>query len=247
MAAAYKYNGSAAAVLVSRECSTDHENITTQTEIYKGQLSDLTGLNKSIGGQITSLVGGFTLYIQSLSFKTHADGAWCELTLVASNASPNSGGGGAIIGPDVSFDLEWTRVDKDIRKHRAFDSDGSYALTPEEIKQVDDKISGSYTGTLTSSQTELFKRLVKGETAFPIWVPVARKTWSQLAKPTDMNGCGKIESPPASCNAPAYTSQGKEYKYVLMADRCTKQKGRYQRQREWMGFDDADELIYKNA
>lgn len=211
------------------------------TMTYEGTEAALQSARPVIGTTIVVDTLSNSCTVRSTEIETAATGPFSRMTVTANNYS--SGGTSTY---DTIFELDFIRIEKDIRTHRMFGT-GAYALTDAEIKQVDDYINGNTSITLSSAQQQLFKRLKRGQTAYPVWVPVARKSYYSLTRPST-GAVGSISSPPSGCGAPSATAAGKSYVYVLVSDKVSQVFGQpFRREQEWMGFDDADSAIYTNS
>jgi hypothetical protein len=165
-------------------------------------------------------------------------GGLAMLSVTANNiVAPGSGGGGGDLSP--VYELDWQRVDKDIRYHPAFVS-GDYVLTNADRQEVDNCLRDpniDADATLGFNAMELYQRLLRGQTSYPLFVPVARKSSYSTSRPIT-GDCGTQSTPPSQCGAPA------GYVYVKMADKVIKRNGSYERSEEWVGFDEVDEMVY---
>ena len=236
------------ASLVSRKATLEHDNRITEVQVYEGDTAGLATLQPIIGASFASIIGANLVYVRSVEYETHSKGPVVRMTVTATNWT--SGGNSE---SDTDYELEWMRVDKDIRSHRAFnDSGAAYEMDEadwNELAEWEAETNASKKqelyDDLSVSATALADRLKKGETNYPVWVPVARKSYQTITRPTT-SSVGKIDTPPPQCGAPLNTEYGKAYFYVLMADRAVRQRGVWRRQQEWMGFDDIDLLLYMN-
>ena len=249
MNAIFKKSDSTTATLKSRKLTREHDYRCTQVEVYEGSVSDLVAVTgRNVGDQFAVLDGGNTVWVRTKEIETHAQGPLGRMTVTATNWT--SGGGSTV---DTDYELEWMRVDKDIRSHRAFNDSGAIYEMDEadwnELAEWEAETNASKKqelyDDLSVSATALADRLKKGETNYPVWVPVARKSYQTITRPTT-SSVGKIDTPPPQCGAPLNTEYGNAYFYVLMADRAVRQRGVWRRQQEWMGFDDIDLLLYMN-
>jgi hypothetical protein len=186
-----------------------------------------------------SMIDGLTVRSATLD---PMPGGMARLTVEIDDIVAGGGGGGS--GNDPVYELDWTRVDKDLRSHPKFNTGGIYALTNSEKAEVDKAIKGDAAAPTTGNKLQLYQRLLKGVVAYPVGVPVARSTTYTITRPT-ATGTWIRGTPPALCGAPANNPQsGAAYTYVKTADRIIKRSGGFERVQEWSGFEDADELIY---
>lgn len=238
-------------VLVSRTLTLSTDDRVDQTEIYQGELSQLLAMQFAVGGSFPSLDGSETVYIVSLDYQTHANGPFAQLTLNASNAIPNIPGGSV---QGTMYELDFQRIEKELRTHRKFQPGGGFALSEEDLNKIaaweresESEKRKTLFDALGASAKECAKRLARGQTSYPIWVPVARKSFYTSKRPI-LSAVGAIDSPPSLCGAPTATAAGKNYIYVRTSDKATREQGRpWRRETEWMGFDEVDDLIYTNA
>ena len=131
MSATFKKSGSATATLKSRKLTREHDYRCTEVQVYEGSIDDLKALGKSVGDAFVTVDGGNTVYTRTLEYETHANGPVSRLVVTATNWT--SGGGSTT---DTDYELEWMRVDKDIRSHPKFLSGGANALTSSDWSKV---------------------------------------------------------------------------------------------------------------
>lgn len=224
------------AVLAKRTATINTDGVISQTNIYEGSLSALRGLGMTVGAFIPDqIIDGLAAKINSITYATGVQSAKAQLTVEASTAFNGTGA-----ASDTSYELEWQRVDKDIRYHPDFEN-----MTDEQRALVDEWLRASATrraqivgnSPWDADCTKLKKKLARGESSYPVFVPVARKVHRDTTRPST-GDCGTIQSPPSQCGAPS------GYTYVKMADRCVKQSGAWTRTQEWVGVDYADPDIY---
>ena len=202
---------------------------------------DYAALNTLAGSYTvdSTTIDGLTVRSKELSPE---DGGLAKLTIVADNIVATGGGGNG--GADPVYELEWSREDKDIKNNPKFQAGGTYALTDAERREVTDALEGNGPLPTTGSKYELFKRLQRGVTSYPIGIPVARSTTYSITRPTS-SGTWVRGTPPALCGAPTNSPQtGAAYVYVKTADRVVRRSGGFERIQEWSGFEDVDELLY---
>lgn len=169
-------------------------------------------------------------------------GGLATLTVVADNIVP----GGNVA--ETVYELEWVRVDKDIRFHPEWDNGGKLGmgtLLDTDREQIERKLRGDkVTEAISDLGYELYDRLLKGVTSYPIGIPVARQTNFSIVRPSS-SGTWVKSSPPSGCGAPSTSPQtGAGYTYVKTADRIIKRNGGFERTQEWSGFEDTDPLLY---
>lgn len=229
-----------------QKLSYSTDGVITGSITYEGVQADLTTARPGVGDAVTILAA--SLVVTSVEFETAANGPFCSMTVNASNATASSG-----TAQDTIWELDYQRVDKDIKTHRAWYTGGSFAMSSADWASVtaweadtDAITKDQKFQALSNNAIQLAGRLRRGETTYPIWVPVARVTEERGSRPTT-SSVGSIESPPSQCGAPSNTAAGKPYIYVLMSDKATRSQGKpWRREREWMGFDAVDRLIYEN-
>ena len=224
------------------------------TATYEGQLTALQAIQPTPGNYVSA--GGVVLPITDVEIDTAVAGPKCTMSITASNQFGGTGG-----EMDTTYERRWQRVDKDIRIHRAFQTSGTYELDDDDLIDVDAweketdttlKKAWKYNSDdgveveLNSNSQQLAKRLARGQTTYPIWVPVARKTFAAFSQPNS-TALGAIKAPPTQCQAPETTANGTAYIYVMTTDDATRTIGHPWRvEQEWMGFDEVDTLIYTN-
>ena len=188
------------------------------------------------------------LYVRDVDLSPE-DGGLATLSVKCDNIiAAGSGSGGGDTSP--VYELEWQRVDKDIRTHPYWDvlldaeRDAIYEWEQDSNKTT----KGTKFAALSSLAQSLAQRIAKGQTSYMVFVPVARKTSYTVSNTIIPTKCGHQDPPPVSCRAPAnYKNwQGTTitYKYVKQADKMIRRSSGYERMEEWVGFDDVDSILF---
>jgi hypothetical protein len=174
------------------------------------------------------------LYIRTVEL-TPEDGGLATLKVTCDNYATSGGSGTTPV-----YEVEWQRVDKDIRNHPYWaalldvERDAIFEWEQDSNKTT----KGAKYTALSNLAKSLAQRIAKGETHYMIFVPVARRTTYFISYTILPSTCGKQEIPPAGCNAPA------GYTYVKMADKLIKRATGYERCEEWVGFDAVDTILF---
>jgi hypothetical protein len=205
---------------------------------------DYAALNTLAGSYTvdSTTIDGLTVRSKELSPEA---GGLAKLTIVADNIVATGGGGNGGGGTDPVYELEWVREDKDIKNHPKFQAGGTYELTVAGRQAVDNALNNDGVAPASNSNAyQLYSRLQKGVTSYPVGIPVARSTTYTITRPTS-SGAWVRGTPPALCGAPANSPQtGAAYVYVKTADRVVRRSGGFERVQEWSGFEDVDALLY---
>lgn len=156
---------------------------------------------------------------------------------------------GAIDDPaNPVYEVEWTRVDKNIKEHPIWSTSGSaYYITATEwdtIAKWEDSRTIS-TGSLGAGGLELIDRLRNSQDSYMVYIPTVKATTKHSSRPTT-GGCGQVQNPPAS-TYPTTSGNGKTYIYIKTADRVVKSDFVFERTQEWVGFEKVDTLIIGNT
>jgi hypothetical protein len=225
---------------------------------YTGSESELQKIRPQTGSMITADNSGNVVTVQSVDLETHANGPFCRLNIKGSNRTTTGSGNSSGSANSTVYERSFQRIEKDIRTHRAWQPDGSLNLgdTPSEVSAALQEIQNALDATragkplpaaITGNSFQLYYRLAKGETNYPVWVPIAKKT-SYNTSSTISIPVGTISTPPTQCGMPEKTALDKDYQYVLMSDESSREVGKpWRRTQEWAGFDDIDTLLYRNA
>lgn len=237
-------------ILRKKEISWLSDDQADVTITYEGEKSALLARGYRAGQLLIGDDIPANCYISQVKLSTGEQGPKCVLTVTAT--TQNSTGSSSGSASDTIYELDWERIEKDIRTHRAF-----YNLSEADLNKVNQwqnetdaakkaALYAALAGTNNSGAKGLAFRLARNQTTYPIWVPVARKSWF-ASNNTGGAPVGAINSPPTQCHAPSSTANGKSYIYVKMADKSTKSSGKpWRREQVWYGFDEIDSLIYQN-
>lgn len=183
------------------------------------------------------------LYVSETTISREGRGDLATLKVTASNSIQPTNLGGSTEAP--TKEITYTRVDVDIRNHPIFQTDGTYALTEEDKRNVETRFGNPSVATpvLSAHAQQLYDRLVRGQTSYMIFLPVVRKTRTSSNEPV-LDNIGQIDTGAAVANGgPSQTANGKSYVYVKMEDSKSRQNYKWTRSEMWMGFIDADTAI----
>jgi hypothetical protein len=210
---------------------------TSKTYRWRGDYAALDTFAASFTPE--SSYGGLTIRDVDL---TPEEGGLATLVVKTDNIiAAGTGNGGGDTSP--VYELEWQRVDKDIRNHPYWaallesERDAIYEWEQDSNKTTK---TAKYTA-LSDLQKSLAQRIAKGQTNYMVFVPVARKTSYTVSNTIVPGECGKQSTPPASCRAPA------GYTYVKMADKMIRRSSGYERCEEWVGFDAVDSILFPSS
>jgi hypothetical protein len=213
-----------------------------------GKYSDLVAI-RDANPAGTALSGYSPVpYITERAIRRDGKGDMSTLTIEATSAVEStdfSGGDGAT--SEDTLEVDWARIEQDIRYHPVWDS-GTYTVTTAERKIIERKLQNSAnTEELGDGAAALYDRLVKGQTHYPFYVPVVRKSTASSTRPLT-GGVGSIDTATAiSAGGPPQSANGRSYTYIKTADRRIKQGGRWTRYQEWTGFEKVDTLTITAA
>jgi hypothetical protein len=223
--------GTAATYQAQPTAFTVSANGTSKTYRWRGAYSALVTFSASFTPD--ALYNSLTIRDVDL---TPEEGGLATLTVKTDNIIGTGGGGG---GGDV-YELEWQRVDKDIRNHPYWDAllDVERDAIFEWEQDSNKTTKGAKYTALSNLAKSLAQRIAKGETHYMVFVPVARKTSYTISNTIIPAGCGKQSVPPVSCRAPA------GYTYVKMADKMIRRPSGYEHVEEWVGFDAVDSILF---
>lgn len=85
-----------------------------------------------------------------------------------------------------------------------------------------------------------YQRIRQKHEDYPVAFPIAIVTTYHRSRPTTgSTNVWKRESPPADCGAPT-----SGWRYVKVADRCTRSGRLYTRVQQWRGYDKTDDLFF---
>lgn len=219
-----------------------------------GHGSDLFTLQDQLAFN-TSLSGTFSgTKVTRTTLKREGKGLMGTLVI---EASSQTGVSGDATAARVQTEIEYQRVDQDIRNHPLFSeadvnkgiAAGEYALTSDQKREVEKYFNDTDLdpAALSASQRQLYDRLRRQQLSYMVFVPVVRKTTEQASEPTPQ-AIGQIDTGNAvSAGGPSQNANGKSYRYIKMADSKSKQNYRWTRREEWVGFIDVDQKVIENT
>lgn len=193
------------------------------------------------------------MYVNSVEL-TGAPGGTGRLTINASAPDVDNDGSGSSSN-NVSWEVEWTLVERKLEDHPYFKELFTNATTLENIDKwrnippkyvnykaqfkIPDDLEKPTTWTaLTGKSLKFCQKLAKGTEAYTIQVPVVRRiTQKSGSSSISSNKCGKRDTPPRFDNLAAV--------WLKTADSWAKNGlSRWEHREEWSGFDSLDEDLY---
>jgi hypothetical protein len=221
------WHGVKSATLRNRVEHTSSDGIFEVKLSYEGQID----LLRASQPKISDGVAGYSVFVEDVTLESTGQADKAILNVSASDRLTKT----------VS-EVVWLRVDEDIRNHKVFAAGGQFALTDDQRREVEAKLNAPSDDTVptpTGNASELYQRMLKGETNYAVYIPVAKQTSWYLSFPV-ANGCGQVAS-----ILPMAVPSG--YTYVSTADSATRSSLYWQRQQEWTGFTSVDTVIVNNT
>lgn len=219
----------------------------TVTRIFIGPFPSLLSKRPLLGGYMVDIGAG--ILVEKVNVKPLGQGATGPGQMTVTLVS--------LVPPDNRptpfqpvYEIEWNMLERKLEQHPRYQT-GPLALSDDDLdliaqweaattaplrKDAVTKLAGR-TGAL-----DFIAKKRKGEDAYRLYYPVARKT-SQVGVFPAVGACGKVQVPPEFPQLPD------GYVWLTSADRGTRtgRYGKWERQQEWDGADDWDEDLYPDA
>lgn len=217
------WHGVKSATLRNRREHQSSDTIFEVTIVYEGQFDLLRKAAPAIGDGVN---GYENIFVEDITFESSGQADKGILTVCASDRLTKT-----------VDEVEWLRLDQDIRNHKIFQTDGTWVLTDNDRRTIEAKLNAPNDTTVpspTGNAVQLYQRMLKGETSFAAYIPVARRESYFLSFPETIP-CGHTDTPPMPVPS--------GYTYVSTADRATRSGFYWKRTKEWTGFKQIDTAI----
>lgn len=229
-------------------------SVNTCVRTFEGPYETLLKNPPTFGAVMSGLPAGYT--VDRIKIKRHRS---TKATMVVTLTKDTSGTGTGADEGDSQYEKDWAEIQQPIESHPIYAS-GTYALSEGgrvDVEHWRDEADASLRklykykdedGSIIELSTEakhLAKKILKGITSYPVYIPVLRKTTVTRAD-ASASTAGKRESPPSGFGVVPKQADGSDWVWVKTADRSVRsgKHGKWQRMEEWSGFDSVDADLY---
>jgi hypothetical protein len=240
------YKGSPISISSRDESYTEDGKIAV-TVTFTGDVDVLRSQKPATGDELAGYEDDGVV-VRSVKISRPGTGKLGTMVVEANNELSSSGNGGQ---PDT-YELEWQRVDQDIRYHPIYAVGGDQELDRIDRAEVEyllnhpEEASTATYDDMTDEAKHLYARLARGQTSYALYIPVARQTTTSLTMPA-CSGVGEVDNPPGAIGAPSSSGNSNSYVYVKTSDRRSKQGNIWTRTQEWTGFEQVDTDIIEGV
>jgi hypothetical protein len=236
------YKGSPISISSRDESYTEDGKIAV-TVTFTGDVDVLRSQKPATGDELAGYEDDGVV-VRSVKITRPGTGRLGTMVVEASNEFSEENG-----QPDT-YELEWQRVDQDLRTHPIFQTNGTWVLTDADRTAVEyllehpDEYATKWPA-LTNNAKQIYGRLARNQSSYAVYLPVARQTTTSVTMPA-CSGVGHLDNPPGVIGAPNTSGNNKVYRYVKTSDRRSKQGSTWTRTQEWTGFEKVDTAIIES-